>query len=113
MEFPAQNFGYPAHCSGAMPSSSPSYSVSPMGSPYSYHNSSITSPRTPPLGSPVSIPNPSMNSVGPYQQASPESEYIGSPHYQSSPQYQVASQILTQFPEITRVLGQYLDQNNQ
>ena len=89
MDFPTQNFGYPAHCSASMPSSSPSYSVSPLGSPYSYHNSSITSPRTPPLGSPVSIPNPSMNSVGSYQQASPESEYIGSPHYQSSPQYQV------------------------
>ena len=89
VEFPSQNFGYPAHCSGSMTSSSPPYNVSPLGSPYSYNNSSMTSPRTPPLRSPVSISNPSMNSVGSYQQPSPESEYVGSPHYQSSPHYQV------------------------
>jgi hypothetical protein len=133
MEYPTQNMGYPVHSTG----SSPAHSVSPMGSPYSYQHSNITSPRTPPVSSPVSISNPSMNSVGSYQQPSPESVNIGSPHFQSSPHYQVqgspynnpespvsvhshlsyedqiASQILTQFPEITNVLGQYLDQNNQ
>jgi len=135
--YPTQNMGYPVHSTGSMTSSSPPHSVSPpLGSPYSYQNSNITSPRTPPVGSPVSISNPSMNSVGSYQQASPDSVNVGSPHYQSSPHYQfqgspynnpespvsvhshlsyedqIASQILTQFPEITNVLGQYLDQNN-
>eukprot|EP00092_Neocalanus_flemingeri_P034218 GFUD01037214.1.p1 GENE.GFUD01037214.1~~GFUD01037214.1.p1 ORF type:complete len:697 (+),score=154.28 GFUD01037214.1:107-2197(+) len=134
MEYPTQNMGYPVHNTGSMASSSPPHSVSPMGSPYSYQNSIITSPRTPSVGSPVSISNPSMNSVGSYQQSSPESVNLGSPHYQSSPHYQgspynnpespvsvhshlsyedqIASQILTQFPEITNVLGQILDQNN-
>eukprot|EP00090_Calanus_glacialis_P031097 TRINITY_DN5094_c0_g1_i2.p1 TRINITY_DN5094_c0_g1~~TRINITY_DN5094_c0_g1_i2.p1 ORF type:complete len:721 (-),score=171.28 TRINITY_DN5094_c0_g1_i2:583-2673(-) len=134
MDYSAQNMGYPVHSTGSMASSSPPHSVSPMGSPYSYQNSNITSPRTPSVGSPVSISNPSMNSVGSYQQSSPESVNIGSPHYQSSPHYQgspynnpespvsvhshlsyedqIASQILTQFPEITNVLGQILDQNN-
>ena len=93
MEFPAQNFGYPAHCSGSMPSSSPSYSMSPV--PHGLHillpQLQHYKPQDPTLGSPVSIPNPSMNSVRSYQQASPEFKYIGSPHYQSSPQYQVKS----------------------
>merc|ERR1719427_2358748 len=135
MEYPTQNMGYPVHSTASMASSSPPHSVSPMGSPYSYQNSNITSPRTPSVGSPVSISNPSMNSVGSYQQSSPESVNLGSPNYQSSPHYQgspynnpespvsvhsqlsyedqIASQILTQFPEITNVLGQILDQNNQ
>jgi len=130
MDYPTQNMVYPTHNMG-----SPPHSVSPMGSPYSYANSNITSPRTPSVGSPVSVYNPSMNSVGSFQQSSPESVNIGSPHYQSSPHYQfqgspynnpespvnvsnhlsyedqIASQILTEFPEITNVLGQILDQN--
>jgi len=103
---------------------SPSQSTSPEGSPYSYSQSNITSPRTPSLGSPCSISNPSMNSmnsVGSFQQSSPESTPHGSPAlvFQPSPNYSgllespvgqttyedhIASQILNQFPEIGRIL---------
>merc|ERR1719173_219460 len=71
---------------------SPSQSTSPEGSPYSYTQSNITSPRTPSLGSPCSVSNPSMNSmnsVGSFQQSSPESTPHGSPAlvFQPSPNY--------------------------
>jgi len=100
-------------------------STSPEGSPYSYTQSNITSPRTPSLGSPCSVSNPSMNSVGSFQQSSPESTPHGSPAlmFQASPNYSghlgspvgssicqttyedhIASQILNQFPEIGRIL---------
>merc|ERR1712233_301751 len=99
-------------------------STSPEGSPYSYTQSNITSPRTPSLGSPCSVSNPSvngMNSVGSFQQSSPESTPHGSPAlvFQPSPNYSgllespvgssvgpttyqdhIASQILNQFLEI-------------
>jgi len=104
---------------------SPSQSSSPAASPYSYTQSNITSPRTPSLGSPCSVSNPSMNSVGSFQQSSPETTPHGSPAlvFQSSPNYpgilespvgssggpttyedHIASQILNQFPEIGRIL---------
>jgi len=104
---------------------SPSHSNSPEGSPYSYTQSNITSPRTPSLGSPCSVSNPSMNSVGSFQHSSPESTPHGSPAlvFQPSPNYSgllespvgssvgqttyedhIASQILNQFPEIGRIL---------
>merc|ERR1712130_152684 len=100
-------------------------SPSPEGSPYSYTQSNITSPRTPSLGSPCSVSNPSMNSVGSFQQSSPESTPHGSPAlmFQASPNYSghlgspvgssicqttyedhIASQILNQFPEIGLIL---------
>merc|ERR1712001_192718 len=83
------------------------------------------STRTPSLGSPCSVTNPSMNSVGSFQQSSPESTPHGSPAlvFQPSPNYSgllespvgssvgqttyedhIASQILNQFPEIGRIL---------
>ena len=70
---------------------SPSQSSSPADSPYSYTQSNITSPRTPSLGSPCSVSNPSMNSVGSFQQSSPETTPHGSPAlvFQSSPNYPV------------------------
>ena len=70
---------------------SPSQSTSPEGSPYSYTQSNITSPRTPSLGSPCSVSNPSMNSVGSFQHSSPESTPHGSPAlvFQPSPNYSV------------------------
>jgi hypothetical protein len=104
---------------------SPSHSTSPEGSPYSYTQSNMTSPRTPSLGSPCSVNHPSMNSVGSFQQSSPESTPHGSPAlvFQPSPNYSgllespvgssvgqttyedhIASQILNQFPEIGRIL---------
>ena len=46
-----------------------------------------------------------------------ETYWQGSPyHYPESPvtyEDQIATQILTQFPEITNVLGQILDENSQ
>ena len=78
---------------------SPSQSTSPEGSPYSYTQSNITSPRTPSLGSPCSVSNPSvngMNSVGSFQQSSPESTPHGSPAlvFQPSPNYSVRESTL-------------------
>ena len=76
---------------------SPSQSASPEGSPYSYSQSNITSPRTPSLGSPCSVTNPSMNSVGSFQQSSPESTPHGSPAlvFQHSPNYPVSELIVS------------------
>ena len=74
--------------------SSPVQSTSPEGSPYSCHQSSVTSPCTPSLGSPSSLSNPSMNSVGSFPRSSPETTPHGSPalNYQDSPIYQVTTQ---------------------
>ena len=97
---------------------SPPLSISPQGSPYSYQ----TSPRT------ESLDSHSIPSVSSYQQTfSPDSVNLGgqSPQYQGSPysypdspgqqsyEDQIATQILTEFPEITNVLGQILDESNQ
>jgi len=97
---------------------SPPLSVSPQ-SPYSCQ----TSPRTESL-------DQSVGSVSSYQQTfSPDSVNLGgqSPQYQGSPynypdspaqhglqsyEDQIATQILTEFPEITNVLGQILDESN-
>ena len=95
---------------------SPPLSISPQGSPYSYQ----TSPRT------ESLDSHSIPSVSSYQQTfSPDSVNLGgqSPQYQGSPysypdspgqsyEDQIATQILTEFPEITNVLGQILDESN-
>ena len=99
---------------------SPPLSISPQGSPYSYQ----TSPRT------ESLDSHSLGSVSSYQQTfSPDSVNLGSqsPQYQGSPynypdspgqqselsyEDQIATQILTEFPEITNVLGQILDESN-
>ena len=98
---------------------SPPLSVSPQASPYSHQ----TSPRT------ESLDSQSLGSVGSYQQSfSPDSVNLGSPQYQGSPynypdspgqqaglsyEDQIATQILSEFPEITNVLGQILDESNQ
>jgi len=95
---------------------------SPMGSPYSYVGTETAD-------SPLSY---SGSSVGGYyqQSMSPDSVNIGSPFYQQGSPYhnpdspvqtqndlsyedQIANQILTEFPEITNVLGQILDENSQ
>jgi len=101
---------------------SPPLSSSPEGSPYSCQ----TSPRT------ESLDNQSIGSVSSYQQTfSPDSVNLGgqSPQYQGSPynytypdsppqqgelsyEDQIATQILTEFPEITNVLGQILEESN-
>jgi len=99
---------------------SPSQPSSSEGSPYSCHQSNATSPHTPSLGSPCSLSNPSMNSVGSFPQSSPESTPHGSPAFvyqvphssnldspvphQLSYEDHIASQILTQFPEIGHIL---------
>jgi len=91
---------------------------SPQGSPYSNQ----TSPRTESL-------DQSIGSVASYIQTfSPDSVNLGgqSPQYQGSPynypdspdqhlsyEDQIATQILTEFPEITNVLGQILDESNR
>jgi len=90
---------------------------SPQGSPYSNQ----TSPRTESL-------DQSIGSVASYIQTfSPDSVNLGgqSPQYQGSPynypdspdqhlsyEDQIATQILTEFPEITNVLGQIIDESN-
>merc|ERR1739846_304320 len=54
-----------------------------------YSLAGSVSPPTPSLGSPCSVSNPSMNSVGSFQQSSPESTPHGSPAlvFQLSPNY--------------------------
>lgn len=123
------NAGY-YHAQNSNTTSSPPQCESPNGqfSPYAY--SINTSPRTPSVGSPSSFMNPpSMDSQGSFPQpSSPDSNFQGSPghghHYSYQHQFnpdspnsensqlsyedQIASQILTQFPEI----GHILDQNN-
>lgn len=95
-----------------------------MGSPYSGHSS---------VESPINISDPFLNSnsVEFHHQSSPDSVNLGSPHsllstpsYQGSPynnpdspnshqsyEDQLASEILTQFPEISNVLGQILEED--
>jgi len=123
---PAEEF-FPIYAGNLHPGSSSiptsACSVSSMGSPYSYQNS---------VGSPVNISDPFLNSVESYpQSSSPESSNHGSPHsllstppsqgflsdYPESPnshqsyEDQLASEILTQFPEITNVLGQIFEED--
>lgn len=96
----------------------------PMGSPYSGHSS---------VESPINISDPFLNSnsVELHHRSSPDSVNLGSPHsllltssYQGSPynntdspsthqsyEDQLASEILTQFPEISNVLGQILEED--